>query len=440
MQTDKLEDWRRTHFSTSINPKIDGQTVTVFGWVHSIRDLGGIKFFLLSDREGTVQITLPMKAIRPETARKAEEIKKQSVVGIRGAVKVSDKALRGVEIVPEEIRVLNYAQHPLPLDPTGRVPADLDVRLNARIMDLRRPESQSIFKVNHFLTHALREHLVKTGFIEVHTPKIIATATEGGSSLFPIVYFDKEAFLAQSPQLYKEQLTTVMEKVFEIAPFFRAEESNTTRHIAEFMSVDIEAAFATSDDVMNMLEELLVYALKCVRKKCEKELQTLKHELKIPELPLKRHTYDEILEVLKGRSVSIPWGEDIPTSTLRILGEIYPEEFYFIVDWPTKSKPFYIQPKEDNREVCEAFDFMYGWIELASGGTRIHEKELLIERMKEQDLNPTSFEHHLKVFDSGMPPHAGWGLGLNRLLMVVTGKENIRECILFPRDRFRLTP
>jgi len=440
LRLDRLEDWRRTHYSTEITPNLDGQKVTVFGWIQTIRDLGKMKFILLADREGEVQITIPIKLVNPKIVEKISGLKKQCVVGVRGVVKKSEKAQLGVEIIPEEIKILNYAQHPLALDPTGRIPAELDVRLDARILDLRRPENRAIFKINHEILSLTREYFENEGFLEIQTPKIIATATEGGAALFPVVYFDREAFLAQSPQLYKEQLTSVFEKVYEIAPFFRAEESRTTRHIAEFISIDVEQAFATWEDVMKLLENLIVFVLEGVKKKCYKELKILKREIKIPSLPFKRYSYDEVLKVLEGKGFPISWGEDIPTPALRVLGELHPEEYYFIVDWPTQSKPFYIKPKDDKPETCEAFDLMYSWIELASGGTRIHDKETLIKRLKEQDLNPESFKHHLKVFDWGFPPHAGWGLGLSRFLMVLTGKENVRECVLFPRDRDRLEP
>jgi len=440
LELDKLGDWRRTHYSREVTPELDGQTVTLFGWVREIRDLGGIKFIILGDREGRIQVTIPMKSVDAELAEKANAAKREYVIGVKGTVKKCPKVPQGVEVIPQEIRILNAAAHPLALDPTWRVPADIDVRLDSRILDLRRPEGKAIFKIYHEATHAIREFLVGEGFIEVHTPKVIATATEGGAALFPIVYFDREAFLAQSPQLYKEQLTAALEKVYEIASYFRAEESHTTRHISEFTSVDIEEAYATVDDVTKLLERMIVHVLSTVKERCKEELAILNHEIKVPQLPLKRYTYDEVLEDLRKKEVVIPWGEDIPTPALRTLGESHPEEFYFIVDWPTRSKAFYIKPRDDRPEISEGFDFMYSWVEVSSGGTRIHDKKLLIDRLREQNLNPENFEYHLKVFDTGMPPHAGWGLGLNRFVMILTGKDNIRECVLFPRDRFRLTP
>ncbi|MEM2339444.1 MAG: amino acid--tRNA ligase-related protein, partial [Nitrososphaerales archaeon] len=258
-------------------------------------------------------------------------------------------------------------------------------------------------------------------------------------ALFPILYYDKEGFLAQSPQLYKEQLTMAFEKVFEIGPVFRAETSRTLRHLAEITSVDMEEAYVNYEDVMMTLSKLTQYVIQALQTRCENELKLLNVKLETPKLPLKRYTYSEILEILNKEGEYVKWGEDLPTPALKILGEKLPE-FYFITNWPTSSKPFYIKPCDDNPEICEAFDFMYGSIEIASGGTRVNSKRLLIKKLKEQGLKPQLFEYHLKLFDYGMPPHAGFGLGLERLMMVLTKRENIREVTIFPRDRLRLTP
>lgn len=439
MQIDKLGDWRRTHYSGEISPALTGQSVTVFGWVGEIRNLGGIVFIVIRDKEGLVQVTLPKNAVSPSLLKTVEALQKEYVIGVRGTVKAMEKAPHGAEIIPGEIRVLATVRHPLPLDPTGRVPADIDVRLNARILDLRRPGPRAIFRIRHHVSAALREFFTSRGYVEVHTPKIIASATEGGASLFPIAYYDREAFLAQSPQLYKEELTGAFEKVFEIAPIFRAEESHTRRHVSEATSVDLEEAFVSAEDVMRTLEELMQYVFKAVGDRCKPELETLRRRLKVPELPFPRYTYDQVLKGLGESGRRIPWGEDIGTAELRTLGRLH-KGFYFIVDWPSRLKPFYIKPREDRPEVAEAFDLMYSWLEIASGGTRADTKELLVGRLKEQGLDPSAFSYHLSVYDYGEPPHAGWGMGLDRLVMAVTGMRNIREVTLFPRDRFRLTP
>jgi aspartyl-tRNA synthetase len=346
---------------------------------------------------------------------------------------------RGVEIIPNEIRLLGVPQHPLPLDPTGKTQAEIDVRLDARVLDLSREENVALFRIEHETLAAARRFLSEKGFIEVHTPRIIATATEGGAALFSVDYFERKAYLAQSPQLYKEQLTLSFEKVFEIGPFFRAEESSTRRHLSEFISIDVEQAFVNEEDVMRLLEEFMHHLCKVVKEKCKDELVVLKHEVKVPELPFKRFTYDEIVKELMKEGIKIQWGEDIPTPAYRTLGKLHPS-FYFITTWPTKAKPFYIKLRDENPNLTEGFDFMWQWIELASGGTRVHDKKALVRRLRAQGLDPESFRYHLKVFDYGIPPHAGWAAGFDRVIMMLTGIENIREVVLFPRDRFRLTP
>lgn len=439
MKLDSLENWRRTLCTADVTPELDGKEVTIFGWVQEIRDLGAIKFIIIQDRQGTVQITIPSKKASKEVLEKANSLQTQYCIGVKGIVKMTKMTQRGFEIVPSEIKILGVAQHPLPLDVTGKTPATIDTRLNARVLDLCHEENRAIWNIQQATLTALRKFLSEKGFIEVYTPRIIATATEGGAALFSVDYFEQKAYLAQSPQLYKEELTLCFEKVFEVGAFFRAEESHTRRHLSEFVSIDIEQAFATSDDVMTLLEQVTHYICESVKDNCQKELQILKPKLDIPKLPLKRFTYDQILDELEKEGIEITWGEDIPTPAYRILGKLHPY-FYFITEWPTKSKPFYIQPKEDNPKVSEGFDFMWRWMELASGGTRVHSKDLLMKRLKEQGLNPETFKHHLQVFDYGLPPHAGWAAGLERVLMMLTGKRNIREVVLFPRDRTRLTP
>jgi nondiscriminating aspartyl-tRNA synthetase len=439
MKTDEMGEWRRTHFSSDIGPQIDKEEVTLLGWVQEIRDLGGIRFLILQDKNGQVQITIHRDRATKKVLKKAESLQRQYSIGVKGKVQKMGKAPGGAEIVPKEIRVFGVAKQPLPLDITGRTRADIDVRLDARVLDLRRKENQAIFRVQHTALMAARIHLSKKGFMEVFTPRIIVSATEGGSALFPVAYFKREAFLAQSPQLYKEQLILDFEKVFEIGPFFRAEESHTRRHLSEFISVDIEQAYATAEDVMKVLEELIQYVCEEVAGNCGRELKLLKHKIEVPEKSFTRFTYDEVLEELENEGIHIPWGEDIPTPAFRILGKLHPY-FYFLTNWPTEAKAFYIKPRDDNPEISEGFDLMWHWVELSSGGTRIHSKNQLIKRLTEQGLSKESFKYHLQAFDYGMPPHAGWGLGLARLVMALTGIRNIREVVLFPRDRFRLTP
>ncbi|MGD0994005.1 MAG: aspartate--tRNA(Asn) ligase [Candidatus Bathyarchaeia archaeon] len=439
MNLDLIDGWIRTHYTCNVTPQTDGQEVTLFGWVQEIRDLGGIRFIILQDREGTIQITIPKKRIAPEVLGKSDLAQKRFSLAVRGTVKKTNMTPRGVEVIPVEIKILSEATPQLPIDITGKTPANIEARLDARPLDLCQEKNFAVFKIQHIALEAIRSFLFQKGFLEVHTPRIIASATEGGAELFTVDYFGQKAYLAQSPQLYKEELTLSFEKVFEVGPFFRAEESHTRRHLSEFVSVDIEEAFANAQDVMQLLEQVIHHACTTVREKCTNELSALKYKFEIPEIPFKRLTYDQVLGDLKKQGVTIPWGEDIPTEAFRELGKLYPF-FYFITDWPTHAKAFYIKPRGDKPELCEGFDLMWRYIELVSGGTRISQKDQLIQRLKEKGLNPESFKYHLQAFDYGMPPHAGWAIGLERLTMILTGKKNIREVTLYPRDRVRLTP
>lgn len=439
MKTSRLGDWRRTHFTSQVTPELEGKEVVVMGYVGTIRDLGGLKFFILHDREGSLQITAPREKVSGEILGGINELTPQSCVAVKGKVVRARQAPRGVEVLPSELRLLNPALSPLPLEPTGKIKSNLDTRLDSRLLDLRHPRQLAIFRIKHEIVRITRDFLTGKGFLEVQTPKIVATATESGAALFPVTYFEREAFLSQSPQLYKEVLTGCFDRVFEIGPIFRAEEHDTPRHLNETTSIDLEAAFVSQEEVMGILEEMLVEIFAGIKERCGKELQTLERTLEVPGKPFPRLTYDEALRRLEESGLKLRWGEDLSTPAERKLGELIKGP-YFITDWPTSIKPFYIMPREDREEICEAFDLMYGEVELASGGTRIHQEELLVRRLREKGLKPESFESHLKNFRYGMPPHAGWGLGLDRLTMVITGVSNIREVVLFPRDRKRLTP
>jgi nondiscriminating aspartyl-tRNA synthetase len=439
MTLDSIGDWIKSNSTSTVTPAMDNQEVTLFGWIHDIRDLGGIRFLILHDREGTIQLTIPKKRVAPEVLAKSDQLQKRYCIAVKGTVKQTKMTPRGIEIIPTQIKILNTAIEQLPIDISGKTPANIEVRLDARPLDLCMEQNFAAFKIQHTALAAIREFLYEKGYLEVHTPRMIGSATEGGAELFTVKYFDRPAYLAQSPQLYKEQLTMGFERVFEVGPFFRAEESHTRRHLSEFTSVDVEQAFSNAKDVMELLEQVIHHTCKTVAEKCKPELHTLKYRFDVPELPIPRLTYDQVLADLKKEGVNVPWGEDIPTEAFRVLGKLYPY-FYFLTDWPTKSKAFYIQPKEDKPELCEGFDLMWRYIELVSGGTRICNKDLLMSRMKDKGLNPDSFKYHLQAFDYGMPPHAGWAIGLERLTMILTGKKNIREVTLYPRDRVRLTP
>jgi nondiscriminating aspartyl-tRNA synthetase len=439
MKLDELGDWRRTHFSNQITADKDGESVTIFGWVDDIRDLGGLIFIILKDREGKIQITVNKRDFHKDRINEIRKLTRESVIGVKGIIRRSEIAKSGVEVIPTDIKILNVAKTPLPIDTSGKVPTNLEKRLDMRVLDLRMRERICIFKIKNTLINAIREYLQNHGFMEVFTPKILATATEGGAALFSVNYFDRIAFLAQSPQLYKEALTSSFERVYEIAQFYRAEEFDTSHHLNEFISVDIEMAFAEREDVMNILEQLIIFALKKVVINNENELKFLNPEFKMPTTPFKVLTYKEVIEILRSKGLNIQVGEDIPVSGNKLIGNEINGP-YFIIDWPLSLKPFYIKPKREDPELSESFDLNWSWLEIASGGTRIHVKEQLLERLNKLGLNPEKFEPFLTYYDYGMPPHAGWGMGLQRLLMMIVNVNDIREVTLFPRDKRRLIP
>ncbi|BAA30117.1 aspartate--tRNA(Asn) ligase [Pyrococcus horikoshii] len=436
----------RTHYSNEITEELNGKRVKVAGWVQEVKDLGGIKFIWIRDREGIVQVTAPKKKVSQEIFKLIPKLNSEDVIVVEGIVNFTPKAKLGFEVIPEKLEVISRAKTPLPLDPTGKVKAELDTRLDNRFMDLRNPKVMAIFKIRSSVFRAVREFFYSEGFIEIHTPKIIATATEGGTELFPLKYFERDAFLAQSPQLYKQMMmATGLDKVFEIAPIFRAEEHNTTRHLNEAWSIDAEMAFIENEgEVMDLLERLISYVINYVREHNEKELKTLEFELNEPKRPFPRITYDKALEILSDLGKEIPWGEDIDTEGEKLLGKYMAEnegaDLYFIYRYPSEAKPFYIMKYDEKPEVCRAFDLEYRGVEISSGGQREHRHDVLLEQIKEKGLNPKSFEFYLKAFEYGMPPHGGFGLGAERLIMRMLDIGNIREVILFPRDRRRLVP
>jgi len=426
--------FNRTHNIEDVNANMKDQDVILAGWVEDLRKMGKMTFLTLRDVTGITQIILT-----DELTKAVEGITRQSVVRVTG--KVQDTRARDFEyeIKANEISILAKAVYPLPIDPIGRLESHIDNRLNTRALDMRNQKTASIFKIRHHVLASLRKILSEKKFIEITTPKIIGSASEGGANLFSLDYFGKQAYLAQSPQLYKEQMTIGLERVFEIASFYRAEKSHTGRHLSEFTSVDIEAAFMDYTDVMNVLEDLVVDTFKYVSENCKKELEIIGNKTITSDHPFEKITYSQALDELKEKDVKLEFGDDLLDSHLRILGENH-TSFYFLTDWPIKLKPFYITEKQDNVELSESFDLQYGYLELSSGGSRLHNPEKIKSRLKEQNLDPSKFSEHLQAFDWGMPPHAGWGLGLERLLTIILGIDNVREVILYPRDPERLKP
>jgi len=432
----ELGTLRRSHYSNEITPSMDGTQVTVMGWVLTIRGHGNISFATLCDKNGNISVIAKKGDCPDEIREKISSLKAHSSIAIIGKVKSSEKAPGGFEIIPTEMRVFSQVEKIPPFEPTVKTVKNIETRLEVRPIDLRRNALQHIFKTRSLVLASIRDYFIDQNFLEINTPKIIATATEGGAALFPIFYYNKEAFLAQSPQLYKEQLTMSFEKVFEIAPIFRAEPSRTNRHLAEAISIDLEEAFVDYNDVMNRIEEIIKISVKVVHDYVKDNPDA---EFTTPSIPetIPRYSYDELVDKMQKAGAKTEWGDDLYPSNLKKIGL---EGFYFITDWPMGPKPFYVKVNKSNPKISESFDLMFGDLELSSGSTRIEKREELVERMKNKGMKIDAFEYHLGAFDYGVPPHAGCGIGLERLIMALTGTENIRDVTFYPRDVDRLTP
>jgi len=424
----------KTHDISEINEQWIGKEVVLGGWIEDLRKLGKMTFITLRDVSGISQII-----VKGELHDNLEELNRQSVLCVKGIVQETQAHDFAFEIKAEEIEVLAKAIHPLPIDPIGRLESNIDTRLNHRALDMRNQKTASIFKLRHSVLEILRKTLSQKKFIEITTPKIIGSASEGGANLFSLDYFGQTAYLAQSPQLYKEQMTLGLERVYEIANFYRAEKSHTGRHLSEFTSIDIEAAFMDYNDVMDVLEALVMEVYKYTAENCKKEQEIIGHTIEIPSSPFERITYSQVIDELKQVGEKVEFGDDLIDSHLRIIGERHPG-FYFLMDWPMKLKPFYIREKDEDTALSRSFDLQYGYLELSSGGTRLHNTDTLKAKLKEQGLDPAQFADHLQTFDWGMPPHSGWGMGLDRLMTTLIGIDNVREVVLYPRDPDRLKP
>ncbi|MBD3261135.1 MAG: aspartate--tRNA(Asn) ligase [Candidatus Altiarchaeales archaeon] len=431
----------RDRYSNEVAEKDAGEEIRLAGWVHEIRDLGKLKFIVLRDRGGFIQVTVKDGSSPKEILETVSSLPKESVIQVEGRVTANPKAPGGVELIPKELRVVVSAKSPLPLDVTGKVDAELDTRLENRFMDVRKPKVMAVFKVRAEIQKAFRDYFLENNFIEINPPTIIAAASEGGTNLFPITYFEREAFLAQSPQLYKQMMmSTGLDRVFIMQPVFRAEPHNTPRHLNEIFQMDVEKAFIDDEEgVICELEGVMHHILRTLDEKCEKQLKLLDVELEVPKLPFKRVTYDEIIELLPSMNLSLDWGEDLNPEIEKALHNHFRQP-YFVKEWPTDIRAFYSMPKEDRPEVCRAFDLNFMGIELSSGAQRIHQHDLLVTALEKRGLDPEAFEFYLKAFRYGMPPHGGWSIGAERITQAICRQPNIRECVLWPRDRHRITP
>lgn len=420
--------------------RCEGRQVTIQGWVHGVRHLGQVAFVDVRDRSGIVQCVLEGEWLDLSLTL-------ESVVAVHGRAVPAPKAANGVEIHADRVEVLNRAASPLPFDLNKKhLKVRLDTMLDHRVLSLRHRKAHSIFTIQSALAGAFRDYLTRHGFTQIFTPKIVASGTEGGSNLFPINYFEHTAYLAQSPQFYKQMMVGAgYERVFEIGPVYRAEEHNTSRHLNEYISLDAEVGFIRSEEeLMELEQELLKHMFDTVARQCENEFNLLEVEPLALTADIPRMTVAEAHRILERKYGKLSPKGDLDPEGERLLCQYVEENnqpgFVFLTRYPREIRPLYAMPAADEPALTASFDLLMGGLEITTGGQRIHELDQLVASIRSRGLNPEHFDSYLELFRYGMPPHGGFAIGLERLTSRLLGLGNVREASAFPRDRNRLTP
>lgn len=422
-----------------------GGNVELAGWVHNIRALGKIRFLVLRDYSGIIQITGIMGKISEEIFHAMSAISKESVISVKGQLKPAKQAPGGKELIPEQIEIISRAEE-LPIDVSDRSKTELPKRLDWRCLSLRTKHSSAIFKIQSKIIEGMQEYLNKNNFQQVFTPCLMGMASESGSEVFQVQFFKKKAFLRQDPQLHR-QLTILggIEKLYDIGPSWRAEKSHTVRHLTEHRTCAVEMAFIQDEkDVMRVEEQVIISAFEKVNQDCKNELQDLDIKLNIPKFPFPEINFPEVYEILRRRGSKIKNGDDLDIEDERRLWEYiqekYPKaDFYFLNKFPFKKKPFYVRG-EDGSKYARSTDLYYRGIEMSSGGQRENRYDKIIENIKNRKMSQKSVEWFTKFFKFGAPTHGGFAIGIERITMVLLGLSNVREAVLFPRDTERLVP
>ena len=435
---------KRTYISDLKNLK-DGEKVILNGWVSTIKDLSKVKFVILRDKTGEIQ-TVAVKGKTPEkTFEEVTKISPESSVIITGSLKKSKIAKAGYEIIIDNFEILNKAETPLPIDISPKSNTQIDKRIDYRFLDARRPEVRAIFNIRSTIIRATTEFFDNQGFTNIHTPKLTAAGVESGAEMFSVVYFDKEAFLSQSPQVYKQMMVAAgFEKVYEIGPVFRAEKSHTTRHLTEFTGLDMEMGFIKDvGEVMDVIEKLFIHTLKHIKEKCKSELDLLKIEINIPK-NIPRISMKEAKKLLEKQGKKLKENDDLDAEAEDLLGKLilkkHNSEFVFVTDYPWEVRPFYhMKPKDNPKGTC-SFDLIWNGVEIGTGAQREHKYEILKKQAKEKGINLDEMKSYSEIFKFGCPPHGGIGLGIDRITQRLLKLSNIREAILLPRDPERLEP
>lgn len=419
--------------------KYIGEKILIKGWVHRVRKLKAITFIILRDRTGMVQCVVDNNFMD------ISSLKLESVISIEGLLKEGNNTLNPFEVLIENLEVLNEVEEELPIEINKKeLEVNLDTMLNNRVLSLRQEKKHSIFKIQGIIAEGFREFLAKHGFTEIFTPKIVAEGAEGGTDMFEIKYFENKAYLAQSPQFYKQMMVGAgYERVFEIGAVYRAEQHNTNRHLNEYISMDLEMGFIENEeDLMKLEESLLKYIFTKLENEGEKCLKIL--EVSLPEIKdtIPRLSFSNAIEILKNEYGKTDLEGDLDPEGEKLIcrysKEKFGSEFLFLTNYPRRKRPMYTMPLGE--EETRSFDLLFRGLEITTGGQRIHSYNMLIENILYKGLTPENYQGYTNTFKYGMPPHGGLAIGLERLTAQLLGLSNVRETSLFPRDRTRLTP
>ncbi len=420
----------------------DGQEICIHGAIHKIRDMGEVAFIILRKREGLVQTVYE----EGQTNIPLKELTEEMTVEVTGMVAAEERAPHGFELRLRTVKILARPAETMPVAINKwKMNASLETRLDLRPLTLRNVRERARFRIQEGIVRGFREYLRDQGFTEIHSPKIGARGAEGGANLFRLEYFHKHAVLAQSPQFYKQMMVGVFDRVFETAPVFRAEKHNTKRHLNEYTSLDFEMGYIDSfRDIMEMETGFLQYTMQLLEKDYGKELQILDVTLpKVDQIPQVR--FDRAKELVAEkyhRKIRNPY--DLEPEEEALIGQYFKEEldadFVFVTHYPSKKRPFYAMDDPEDETFTLSFDLLFQGLEVTTGGQRIHEYQMLVDKLADRGMTDEGMEQYMMVFRHGMPPHGGLGIGLERLTMKLLGEDNVREATLFPRDVNRLEP
>jgi len=427
-------------------PGYTGKIVHVQGWVQETRSFGGLKFIILKDRSGYIQVTLPKKEVKKQVFDIVDKLTKESVIYVTGLAQKSKKAQMGAEVIPDKIEIISLADAPTPIDTSGKIKSDLSVRLDHRFLDVRNRKSTALFQIRSKIFKAVVEYFDENGFVNVNTPKLTSIGVETGAELFEVKYFDKKTFLAQSPQVYKQMFSAgAFERVYEIAPVYRAEKSHTAQHLTEFIGIDFEQAFIEDEhDVMDTVEGMMRRILKNVKRDCKEELEIWDRKIKIPgKFP--RIKMKDAKKLLSKEGYVLGKDDDLGLEEQAVLSGIirkkYKNEFLFLYEYPFAIRPFYHMKPEGEPDISMSFDLVWNGNECATGAQREHRYEVLKKQAADAGIDlDKQMASYAEIFRYGCPPHGGTGLGLDRIVESLLELSNIRECILLPRDPERLGP